>query len=309
MGLGRLARAVATVACVAIGSLVSPGTAHAAPAPTAVKRAVLIGVSDYAPPTVPTVGSANDARDMYQVLVRQGLPESNLRLLVDGDATAANIRDGMAWLVENSTPSSFSVFHYSGHTKQLQSGFDDGDAEDWDEYLWSVDNEFISDGEFATSMRAIQGHAWINVSNCEAAGFDDGVSSPARLFTAASQEDQKGYERYDTQRSIFTGLLTEAFAQNRGDADRNGAVSIQEAFGYAAEWAPRHSVNGEYGPQTPYTAGGDNTAWHLSSPSPSQPAGQKSLIPPGLIPPELLRLVPPGLLPPGILPPIAPQTR
>lgn len=306
----RLARIAAAVTAVAVCSTITAGMAQAAPAPDAPKRALLIGVSAYRPPTVPTVGSANDARDMHKVLVKNGWPEGSIRTLVDGDATAAAIREGMDWLVAGSSPGSFSVFHYSGHTRQSQSGLADGDAEDFDEFLWGVDNVFISDGEFAGRMRALQGQAWINVSNCEAAGFDDGVSSPSRLFTAASQEDEKGYERYDTGRSIFTGLLTEAFLQNRGDADRNGAVSIQEAFAYAAEAAPRQSVSGEYGPQTPYMAGGDSAPWHLGSPSAPRPAaraGQASLIPAGLLPPELLRLVPPGLLP-GILPPIAPSS-
>ncbi len=282
--------------------------AEAAPASDPQRWALLIGVSAYDPPTVPTVGSANDARVMRDVLLRRGWGQDRVRMLVDGDATAARIREGMDWLAANSGPGTFSVFHYSGHTKQLQSGFDDGDAEDWDEYLWSVDNQFISDGELAGRMRAVQGRLWMNISNCEAAGFDDGASGSDRLFTAASQEDQKGYERYDTKKSIFTGLITDALLNNLGDADGNG-VSIQEAFAYAAEHAPVQSQNGEYGPQTPYIAGGDGTQWHLKPPGTSSGDGeQKSLVPPGLIPPELLRLIPPGLLPPGILPPIAPQT-
>ncbi|HVF14035.1 MAG TPA: caspase family protein [Acidimicrobiales bacterium] len=301
--MGRLTKTAAAVLAITGGSIVASVTAHAAPAPDAPKRALLIGVSAYQPPTVPTVGSANDARELHKVLLKNGWPESGIRTLVDGEATAANIRAGMDWLVAGSGPGSFSIFHYSGHTKQSASGLADGDAEEWDEYLWGVDNKLISDGEFAGRMRALQGLAWINVSNCEAAGFDDGVSSPTRLFTAASREDQKGYERYDTRRSIFTGLLTEAFLQKP-----NGTVSIQEAFAYAAEAAPRQSAAGEYGPQNPHMAGGDATLWYLSSPvaaASARPAAP-SLIPAGLLPPELLRLVPPGLLP-GILPPIAPS--
>jgi hypothetical protein len=301
-----------TIAAVAAGatlfSILASGPAEAAPRPDAQKWAVLVGVSEYQPPTVPTAGSANDARDMRTVLLRNGWREDHIRVLVDGDATGAEIRSALDWLVAKSTPDSFSVFHYSGHTKQAQSGFDDGDAEEWDEFLWSVDNQFISDGEFAGWMRRLQGNAWINVSNCEAAGFDDGVSAPNRLFTAASQEDEKGYERYDTKRSIYTGLLTDAFLNGRGDSDRDKTVSIQEAFAYAAENAPRQSANGEHGPQTPYSAGGDGSQWRLGPAAFTKQTQGTSLVPPGLLPPELLRLIPPGLLPPGILPPIAPQT-
>lgn len=302
-----LLRVAAAALATAVWVTASP-RADAAPSVEPEKWALLVGVSAYRPPTVPTVGSANDARDMLEVLTRSGWPRDHIRLLVDADATAANVRQGMEWLAAKSTPGSFSVFHYSGHTKQVQSGFDDGDAEDWDEFLWFVENQFMSDGEFGARMRAVQGRLWINVSNCEAAGFDDGVSGPSRLLTAASQEDEKGYERYDTKRSVFTGLITEAFLKQRGDADGNKAVSIQEAFAYAAAYAPMQSQKGEYGPQTPYIAGGDGSQWLLRSGVSSAAGAQKSLIPPGLIPPELLRLIPPGLLPPGILPPVAPQT-
>jgi hypothetical protein len=297
-----LTKAAAAAVSVAVVALVAPGTAAAAPAPDAEKRALLIGISAYQSPTVSTPGSANDARDMRDLLVSAGWPESNIRTLVDGDATVDAIRSGIDWLVDSSKDNTFSVVHYSGHTKQLQSGYDDGDAEDWDEYLWSVDNEFVSDGEFGERMRALRGHAWINISNCEAAGFDDGVSSPNRLVTAASQEDQKGYERTDTRRSIFSGLMTGAFRSNR-DADRNGAVSIQEAFAHAAEMAPKQSASGEFGPQNPYTAGGDNTQWYLKAPASRAAGSAPSLIPPGLLPPELVKLLAP-ILPPGILAPV-----
>jgi hypothetical protein len=297
---------VAAAALVTLVPVIASGPAGAAPAANAEKWAVIVGVSAYDPPTVPTVGSANDARDMREALLRSGWPDDHIRMLVDGDATAGEIRAAMDWLAAKARPGAFSVFHFSGHTKQTQSGYDDGDAEDWDEYLWSVDNQFISDGEFAERMRALAGDVWINVSNCEAAGFDDGVSAPNRLFTAASQEDEKGYERYDTKRSIFTGLVTDAILNLRGDTNQDKVLSVQEAFAYAAEHAPNQSANGEFGPQTPYMAGGEGAQWPLRATS-SQPQ-QGSLIPPGLLPPELLRLIPPGLLPPGILPPIAPQT-
>ena len=305
----RPIKVAVTAAVATVFSILAPAVAGAGPAVNAERWALLIGISDYHPPTVKTVGSANDARDMQAILIRQGVPEDHIRTLIDGAATADAIRAGMDWLVANSRPDTFSMAHYSGHTKQMESGFDDGDAEDWDEYLWSVDNEFISDGEFAGRMRELRGHAWINVSNCEAAGFDDNLSSPTRLFTAASQEDEKGYERPDTGRSIFTGLMTEAFSRRIGDTDRDKVVSIQEAFAYAADNAPRLSVNGEYGQQTPHMAGGDGTQWRLGpAVAEAKPPQQGSLIPPGLLPPEVLRLIPPGLVPPGILPPVTPQT-
>ena len=259
----------AIVALVSSLLVLSPlALAAAAPSADAEKWAVVIGISDYAGATVSTPGSAGDAAKVREAMVGNGWPEANIRTLVDGEATEGAIREAMDWLVDNSSDTSFSVFAYSGHVKQM-SGDQDGDGEDNDEFLWPHDNNFISDGDFAERMRAIRGDAWINIAGCEAAGFDDGASGPRKLFTAASQEVEKGYERADWQMSVFNGLMVDqAMLQGRGDVDGNGAVSIQEAFDIAAAEAPVMTEGQRYGPQHPYIAGGDGPQWFLSPPPP-----------------------------------------
>lgn len=271
--------------------------ATAAPAPNADKWALVVGISEYDGSTRDTLGGANDAAIVQKTLLANGWPGDHIKMLVDADATAANIVAGMDWLVGKSSPSSFSVFHFSGHTKQADSGHSGGDQEQFHEFLWGRDNQFVSDREVGVRMRALQGHAWINMSNCEAAGFEDGFAGPTKLFTAASREDEKGYERYETNKSIFTALMVEeALLGGAGDADRNGKVSLQEAFAYSAAGAPTLSAAGEYGPQHPVMIGGDGGGqWFLNAAAPAKP----SLIPPGIIPPGL---VPPGLIPPGLIP-------
>jgi len=282
---------------VSMGGVAASNVATAAPAPTAEKWALVVGITEYDPPTRNTVGGANDARVVQKALLANGWPADHIKMLVDADATAANIVAGMDWLVAKSTPTSFSVFHFSGHTRQADAGHSDGDNEQFHEFLWGRNNQFVSDREVGRRMRALQGHAWINMSNCEAAGFEDGYAGPTKLFTAASREDEKGYERYETGMSILTGLMVqEALLGGAGDADRNGRVSLQEAFAYAAAAAPGLSAAGEYGPQHPVMLGGDDGGhWYLSAPAPAKP----SLVPPGILPPGL---VPPGLLPAGLLP-------
>ncbi len=242
--------------------------AEAAPSDDAEKWAVVIGISQYQGRTKPTPGSAGDAAIVREALLRNGWADERIKMLVNEEATAANIRDAMRWLVDNSTDTSYSAFAYSGHVKQMD-GDQDGDGEGNDEFLWPHDNRFIADGEVAASMTALRGDAWINISGCEAAGFDDGISSPRRLFTAASQEIEKGYERGDWQKSVFNGLMVDqGFLQGTGDTDGNGAVSIQEAFNHAAAVAPEMTKDQRFGPQHPYIAGGDGTEWFLSPPPP-----------------------------------------
>jgi hypothetical protein len=118
------------------------------------------------------------------------------------------------------------------------------------------------------------GRRLINFAGCESAGFDDGVASPRRLFTGASQEVEKGYERPDWKLSVYTGLMVDhGLLQRQGDADGDGAVSIQEAFNHTAAVAPEMTATQRYGPQHPYIAGGDGPEWFLSPPPEPEPAG------------------------------------
>ncbi len=151
--------------------------ASAAPQAPAKKTAVVIGIGEYQGATKSLPGSAGDAAIIREALLRNGWQDANIKMLVNEAATAANIRDAMRWLVDQSADDSFSVFAYSGHVKQ-QEGDQDGDGEGNDEFIWPHDNAFISDGELAASLRALRGDAWISMAGCESAGFDDGVSSP-----------------------------------------------------------------------------------------------------------------------------------
>ncbi len=249
--------------------------ASAAPSGDAKKAAVIIGIGEYQGRTKSLPGGAGDAAIIRETLLANGWDEANIKMLVNEAATAAAIREATQWLVDQSADDSFSVFTYTGHVKQ-KTGDEDGDGEANDEFLWPHDNDFISDGELATSLKALQGDAWISIAGCESAGFDDGLSSPRRLFTGASQETEKGYERPDWQMSVFHGLMVDqGLSQGQGDVDGNGSVSIQEAFNHAAKIAPEMTAGQRFGPQNPYIAGGDGPEWFLSPPTPpaSAPSG------------------------------------
>ena len=206
-----------------------------------------MGVTDYRSPVHDTVAGAADARVVRDVLLRSGWRSDHIRLLTDGAATGQALRDGLAWLADRSGPETFSLVHYSGHVKQR----------DGHEYLWPVDNAFVSDTALVQAMRTVQGVSWTSVSGCEADGFDDGLSGPTRLFTASSEVDEKSYEHPDWGMSVWTGVLWDQGLRDRqGDTDGDGRVSVQEA----ARWAgPRAAAITDrqrpYGPQHPQLAG------------------------------------------------------
>ena len=231
------------------------GVASAAPMPPPGERwALVIGVDRFQGATRPNYGGVADAADFRQALLRAGWADDHIKVLTDGGARAADIRAGLRWLAQRSGPNTFSVVHYSGHVKQVGST----------EYLWPHDNQFIADSELASSVRQLRGAAWIDISGCEAAGFDEGISAPNRLFTASSRANEKSYEYRDLRQSVFTYLLVEkAMLRGEGDADRDGRVSVQEAFAYAAARAPGITARQRQGPQHPVIAGGDGSPLYL----------------------------------------------
>jgi hypothetical protein len=204
-----------------------------------------------------------------ELLLRSGWREDQIKVLTDSDATAAAMRGSMQWLVDNCFPTFYCVFHYSGHVKQMGSGDATGGAH---EYLWPYDGRFISDDEFAGYMRQLQGIAWVDISGCEPAGFDHGISNSRRLFTAAAQESEKGFEDPGLRRSIWTFLLVdEGMLQRKADANGDGHPTLNEAIQYAVPRAPQLTAGQRPGPQHPYVAGGQEGDWFGPPPPPAPP--------------------------------------
>lgn len=247
-----------------LGVVASAPAASAAAAPAPGERwALLIGIDHFLGPTRTNLGAVNDVASFRQALLKAGWADDHIKVLTDGGANASDMRAGMQWLVDHSSATSLSVFHYSGHVRQTGST----------EYLWPHDNSFIPDTEFAGKMRQLQGQAWIDVSGCEAAGFDEGISSPTRLFTGSSQSNEKSYEVPELAHSVFTFLMAQkAMLDGEADANRDGRVSVQEAFAYAAPRAPQITAGQAQGPQHPVIAGGDGSALFLDGRGASTPA-------------------------------------
>ena len=188
---------------------------------------------------------------MRDVLLRNGWRDDRIRILVDDAATGDAVAEGIAWLQRNSSPSTFSLFHYSGHVKQTNGH----------EHLWPVDNRYIVDTEVARVLKAVRGTAWTNVSGCEAGGFDEGISSPRHLFTASSAVTEKSYEDPSTTYSVWTGLLfDESMRMGKADANGDRLITVDEAFAWSSPRATEYTRNQRpHGPQTPQKAGGSGS--------------------------------------------------
>jgi len=215
--------------------------------------AVLIGVQHYDAPTHPTIAALGDVAIFQHLLDQAGWQDSHILVLTDKTATAAAIRWAMRWLAGHSGPSTFSVFHYSGHV--LQTG--------GHEFLWGVDNTFVRNDEFGAAMHAVQGRAWVDVAGCESAGFDQGVDTPLRLFTSSSMTNQKSYEDPVLGESVWTWLTVDAGMLYHANSPAGTPISIQQAVRASQPAAASYTANQQpYGAQQPFTAGG-NGDWYV----------------------------------------------
>lgn len=219
--------------------------------PASRRWAFLIGVNDHSGPTRDNIGSRQDAELLASWLRAQGWRDDHIVLLTDREATRAHIEAGIDWLAMKTDADSVAVFSYAGHTKQWFGRDVDGDGEVPDEALWPSDNDRMPDSELSRRLDAVRaGRLWINVSACEAAGYDDDLQRPGRVLTFSSQEDEKSYENPATSLSVWSQFLVrDAMTKGLGDADGDGDVTVEEAFAHAAGRAATFTRNTQHGPQ------------------------------------------------------------
>jgi hypothetical protein len=102
-------------------------------------RALVVGIDNYQSVNQ-TPGSVADARAMKAFIQRKyNFPDSSVHMLLEGDATAANIKNEIqTWLIDGTKPGDRVFFFYSGHGGQVDD--DNGDeADHLDEVLAPYD--------------------------------------------------------------------------------------------------------------------------------------------------------------------------
>lgn len=223
-------------------------------------HALLIGVANYpqVSPLPETVLA--DARDVHAVLTDPaacGYPPDHVTLLLDGDATADNIRSAMRRLAERASPDDTAMVFFSGHGARA---FADGAAL---QYILPYDcdlahlRETALDGEEVTELlRAINaGRLLILFDSCHSAGVGEPKAGSAfkpgldehyyerlalgtgRVVIASSRADEVSWTLSGMRNSLFTHYLLEAL---RGEARTlgDGYVRVFDVFRHVADGVP-----------------------------------------------------------------------
>jgi hypothetical protein len=100
------------------------------------KIALCIGINDYPGTDADLAGCVNDAQDWAKLLAQRGFAVS---LLLNGEATLAALRAGIADLIEDAAPGDSLVVTYSGHgTWRPDASGDEPDGRDEGLCPWDI---------------------------------------------------------------------------------------------------------------------------------------------------------------------------
>jgi hypothetical protein len=103
------------------------------------QRALLVGVGKYSVPGIDLPGVDLDLERMRETLVLMGFEDSQIRSLLDYQATSGNVvKEFETWLREGVTPQDRVVFYYSGHGSNTPD-FNGDEADGVDEVLVTHD--------------------------------------------------------------------------------------------------------------------------------------------------------------------------
>ncbi|MBI5740876.1 MAG: caspase family protein [Nitrospirae bacterium] len=106
------------------------------------KKALLVGINDYKQIN-DLSGCINDVTNIRDVLLKYfGFTVPDIRVLVDGRATRANILKRLKWLATGVKKGDTLVFHYSGHGTQIRDRDGDELKDRMDEALCPYDTDW-----------------------------------------------------------------------------------------------------------------------------------------------------------------------
>ncbi len=220
--------------------------------------ALIIGISKYRDPRIPELRFTRaDAEGIYELLTdpkKVGLNPDNIKLLLDQDATAFNIKNAISsWLFKNAEPDSVVFIYFAGHggVEEDRLGVE---KDKLAKYLLPYDASFddlyssaISNRDFNELLLTIRSTKLvIFMDSCYSGGVSERKArdlkitedpyqkigeGEGRIVIAASKPDQRSFEDSRLGHGVFTYNLIEALS---GKADRNkvGYVTVLDAYKY-----------------------------------------------------------------------------
>ena len=199
-------RAVAASAHAESGGAISARPAARKPR----RRALLVGINEYAGPAARLTGCVNDVFLVSALLQESGFAAEDIRVVLDDRATAAGLRERLDWLLDDARAGDTCFFHFSGHGTQVPVYGPDGHVDQLQETL--VTHDFDWDGGLAFSDQDFQalysqlpyGLRFVCLFDCcHSAGM---TRTPAARVRGVTPPDDIRHRllRWDTDRQMWT---------------------------------------------------------------------------------------------------------
>jgi hypothetical protein len=179
-----------------------------------------VGVGEYEYPGVDDLAlPPADALAMAQAIIGLGSPEALVKVLLDGQATKANMQAGLAWLADNAGADDLAVFYFSGHGARFTDQ-DSDELDNYDEFLCPVDTGV--GGGVETLIRDDELHEWIQ-----------GVTAKTKQFVLMFDSCHSG-GAIMLGDAIPRELPAEVVAKILGDYERP-----KKKAGFNPDWSPQ----------------------------------------------------------------------
>ncbi|HDM67053.1 MAG TPA: caspase family protein [Thermoplasmatales archaeon] len=158
-------------------------------------HAVLIGINAYPGSYLPY--SVNEIQNFKQTLLKCGnWFQSNIKVLIDGNATKQGVQESIEWLAENADEDDVSLIYFVGHGGRDLNG----------EFIVTYDGE-IHDAELAEYISGVQGVVVVVIDACNSGGFIDELKGKNRVVLTACRGNERTYQVKELKSGIFGFFL------------------------------------------------------------------------------------------------------
>jgi PKD repeat protein len=211
--------------------------------------AVVVGISDYPGSGSDLVYADDDAEDWYNILTSM---DYTVHKLTNSQATIANIRAEIQWLVTSAGPHDKVFFAYSGHGLNYNDAGMGGTGS-----LIAAYDGNMADTAIANAFLGLETSDACFVFDCCRSGDYDELGTYGGIVLEGCRVNEFTYETPQLGNGVFTYYLQEALTTHKNDADTSddGQVSAEEALAYAY---PRCSTGpASFHPESVDTNGGE----------------------------------------------------
>ena len=212
------------------------------------RYALLIGIGKYQDKRIPKLDyTAADAKAMYAVLTDPShgrFAKERVKLLLDKDATATQIRRAFTWLRRRARPQDMVIVYYSGHGAPEEGSTywvpHDADIDDLE--ATSVSNAYITrqlgrirSKRLITFLDSCYSSAIVEKQDKSKALFDQDFfkrfQGTGRVTLTASDGKELSLESQELGQGVFTHYLVQAL-KGKADTNSDGAVELEEVWAH-----------------------------------------------------------------------------